>query len=84
MGILPLQFTAATNALTYALDGSEYFSLAPITLGQKSTSLHVRRVNGEALTLPAIVRIDTPNEFAYYQNGCILPYVLRRLANGSP
>jgi len=84
MGILPLQFTAATNALTYALDGSEYFSLAPITMGQKSTSLQVRRVNGEALTLPAIVRIDTPNEFAYYQNGGILPYVLRRLANGSP
>jgi aconitate hydratase len=26
------------------------------------------------------VRIDTPQEIAYYRNGGILPYVLRQLA----
>jgi len=30
----------------------------------------------------ATVRIDTPQEIRYYQNGGILPYVLRQLISG--
>jgi aconitate hydratase len=35
---------------------------------------------GEPIQFIAHVRIDTPNEFAYFQNGGILHYVLRNLA----
>ena len=34
---------------------------------------------GDPITFTATVRIDTPQEVLYYQNGGILQYVLRQL-----
>jgi aconitate hydratase len=79
MGILPLQFSAGESAASLGLDGTEEFSLDAVVENQKDLKLRVKRTNGDAFTVATLVRIDTPNEFSYYQNGGILHYVLRRL-----
>lgn len=81
MGILPVQFSDGNSALSLKLDGTEHFSIPAVTVGQKEVTVSVKRMNGEILTFSARIRIDTPNEFAYYENGGILHYVLRWLAS---
>jgi aconitate hydratase len=80
MGILPLQFVAGESADSLRLDGTEYFSIPAVAVGQELVEVAVRRASGKTLGFSAIIRIDTPNEFAYYENGGILHFVLRRLA----
>ncbi len=81
MGVLPLQFEDGTSAQTLGLDGTETLDVVGIegTLRprQKAT-LRIRR-NGGAVDVPVTVRIDTPIEVDYYENGGILPFVLRQL-----
>ena len=36
--------------------------------------------DGKVTEFTTVLRIDTPQEVAYYQHGGILPYVLRQLA----
>ncbi|MFT6644988.1 MAG: aconitate hydratase [Patiriisocius sp.] len=81
MGILPLQFSDGDSAMSLKLDGTEHYSIPAVIVGQKEVAVTVNRANGENLTFEARIRIDTPNEFAYYENGGILHYVLRRLAS---
>lgn len=80
MGILPLQFMAEESADVLNLDGTEYFSIPAIAEGQESVVVSARRESGGMISFKAKIRIDTPNEFAYYENGGILHFVLRRLA----
>lgn len=81
MGILPLQFRAEESADVLNLEGTEYFSIPAIAEGQKSVVVSARRESGGMVSFKAKIRIDTPNEFAYYENGGILHFVLRRLAD---
>jgi aconitate hydratase len=81
MGILPLQFEAGQSVASLGLTGEETFDIVGLaevvkkaTVGQKLV------VKAGTKTFTALVRIDTPNEFAYYQHGGILQYVLRQLA----
>ncbi|MCW8905998.1 MAG: aconitate hydratase AcnA [Sedimenticola sp.] len=83
MGILPLQFATGESAESLGLDGSEIYSIPAVQAGQRNTQVVARRADGESVQFQAIVRIDTPNEFSYYENGGILHYVLRRLAQDS-
>jgi len=80
MGILPLQFADKDSVKSLGLDGTEQFSISAVAVGQKDVTVAARRSNGEQLEFETRIRIDTPNEFSYYQNGGILHYVLRRLA----
>jgi aconitate hydratase len=41
------------------------------------------KTDGSEHRFTATVRIDTPQEIRYYENGGILPYVLRQLLSGS-
>ncbi|GAB3279313.1 aconitate hydratase AcnA [Parahaliea aestuarii] len=82
MGILPLQYLGDDSADSLELDGSETFAIPAVAKGQEEVTVTVTRSNGEELTFATRVRIDTPNEYAYYENGGILHYVLRRLAAG--
>ena len=87
MGILPLQFVNGETVESLALTGEETYSFP----GLKAL-LDARFANGRELTVEvtdakkqtrsfkAKVRIDTPQEILYYQNGGILQYVLRQLA----
>jgi len=81
MGILPLQFSDGDSALSLKLDGTEHYWIPAVTVGQKEVVVTVKRADGESQRFNARIRIDTPNEFAYYENGGILHYVLRRLAS---
>ena len=84
MGVLPLQFEEGTNARTLELDGTETFDIAGLTSlrPQQKVKLTIHRANGQAQDVPVTLRIDTPIEVEYYQNGGILPFVLRQLMSG--
>jgi len=87
MGVLPLQFLAGENAQTYALDGTETFSVSgldPLNRGETVARVSVRavRVSGESVEFEARLRIDTPTEADYYRHGGVLNFVLRQLAAG--
>ena len=87
MGILPLQFESGQSAESLGLTGEEVFDLEGIRrmLEQKfaqGRTLTVKATDGAGVArdFKATVRIDTPQEILYYENGGILQYVLRQLA----
>jgi aconitate hydratase len=87
MGILPLQFLEGENVASLGLTGEETYDFAGLR-----DLLDAKFANGKVLTVEATasdgskksfqttVRIDTPQEILYYENGGILQYVLRQLA----
>jgi len=77
MGILPLQFSDGDSAESLGLEGNEQFSIEPVERGQKSTQMTVTKVDGSTRTVALTVRIDTANEYTYYEHGGILHYVIR-------
>ncbi len=91
MGILPLQFLPGQNAESLHLTGEEVFAIGDMP-GQLKAMLDGKFADGKIVTVlaesdlgktiefSATVRIDTPQEILYYQNGGILQYVLRQLA----
>jgi aconitate hydratase len=95
MGILPLQFMLGQNAESLHLSGEEVFAIGD-TPGELKAMLEGKFADGRLVTVfaesdlgkttefSATVRIDTPQEILYYQNGGILQYVLRQLAGKSP
>ncbi|HVZ73666.1 MAG TPA: aconitate hydratase AcnA [Polyangia bacterium] len=87
MGILPLQFAAGENVASLGLTGEEVFEtvglpamLASGFAGGKTLTVKATSADGKSKDLKVTVRIDTPQEIAYYQHGGILHYVLRSLA----
>lgn len=79
MGVLPLQFVEGESRDSLALKGDEVFSFAPLEKGAKQLKVTAKNPQGEEKTFTVNVRIDTPKEWAYYQHGGILQYVLRQL-----
>ena len=77
MGILPLQFKEGDSASSLSLRGDETYSIAPVERGQKEVQVTVAPDDGEARQFMMDVRIDTANEFTYFENGGILHYVIR-------
>ena len=81
MGILPLQYNDGDNAESLGLTGTEVFSITGLQNGAaKSVTVTAKSDNGSEKSFDVKVRIDTPQEVEYYQNGGILHYVLRQLA----
>jgi len=80
MGILPLQYLSGDTAASLGLDGSEHFTIPAVTRGQSRIEVCAQRDGGEEIRFETAIRIDTPNEFAYFEHGGILHYVLRKLA----
>jgi len=85
MGILPLQFREGESAAELGLDGSERISVGEIDFSEglpkpREVEVEAVRADGTQLVFNAIVRVDTPTEGRYYENGGILQYVLRDLA----
>lgn len=85
MGILPLQFTDCENVSTLGLDGSESYRIESPRLDENgklltpSVEVCATKSDGSQVCFSATVRIDTPTEGKYYENGGILQYVLREL-----
>jgi aconitate hydratase len=87
MGILPLQFAAGENVASLGLTGEEVFETVGLAqmldsgfAGGKTLTVRAAAAGGKVKDLKTLVRIDTPQEIAYYQHGGILHYVLRSLA----
>ncbi len=83
MGVLPLQFCAGESWQTLGIQGDETFTIEGINADlqpRSEVTVRARRADGSALAFQATVRIDTPVEIEYYQNGGILHTVLRQLA----
>jgi aconitate hydratase len=81
MGVLPLQFFDGQDAASLGLTGEEVFSIKGHTAADaKTVTVTATPEQGEPITFRAQVRIDTPKERDYYENGGILHYVLRQLA----
>ncbi len=82
MGVLPLVFHGDTNRKSLNLTGEETISLKGLAGGIKprmKVDMVITRKDGSSQTVPLLCRIDTLDEVAYYQNGGILPYVVRGL-----
>jgi aconitate hydratase len=78
MGILPLQFKEGEGADSLGLTGKETFSFDfggdTVSVGQ---DVSVTASNGTKFLTKC--RLDTDPEVAYFMNGGILRYVLRKL-----
>jgi len=86
MGVLPLQFQPGETAGSLGLTGEEIYSIEGLPEaiasrfhGGRSLSVTAERAPGSLLRFSVSVRIDTPQEIRYYENGGILPYVVRQL-----
>ena len=81
MGVLPLQFLDGEDADSLGLTGKETFGITGQTDPSADTvTVTATSTDGSETSFQAKVRIDTPKERDYYENGGILHYVLRQLA----
>jgi aconitate hydratase len=82
MGIAPFVFEGGKTRNDYALTGREVVDIAGLS-GKIAPGMRVvAKVTYPDLTtreMPLLLRIDTADEVAYFENGGILPYVLRNL-----
>src|SRR6201986_4082663 len=86
MGILPLQFADGQNVESLGLTGEETFDFPGLKAlldskfaNGKTLRVKANSADGKGKELETQVRIDTPQEIIYYENGGILQYVLRQL-----
>ena len=78
MGILPLQFKAGESADTHGLDGTETFSI-DMQGGSLDVNQDVTVTTSTGKSFKTTCRLDTDPEVAFFKNGGILQYVLRKL-----
>jgi aconitate hydratase len=80
MGVLPLQFPDGGSADSLGLTGEELITVGDLDGGNaKSVTVTAEREGAAPVSFEATVRLDTPNEIRYFQNGGILQTVLRDL-----
>ena len=82
MGVLPLQFKEGENKESLGLTGKEVYDITGISAGLEpgqDVTITATSDDGSVKTFKALVRLDTPVEVDYYQNGGILQTVLRNM-----
>jgi aconitate hydratase len=81
MGVLPLVFNADDSVETLGLDGSERYTIQGIeTIApRQQLTVTAEKSDGSQITFEVIARLDTDVDVAYFKNGGILPYVLRKI-----
>ncbi|HEY8176218.1 MAG TPA: aconitate hydratase AcnA [Gemmatimonadaceae bacterium] len=84
MGVLPLEFTNFETRLSLGLTGFETYDIVGLDAKLRSRATLTVKARGADGTkeFKVLCRIDTPEELRYYENGGILPYVLRQLVGG--
>ena len=80
MGVLPLVFEDGQDAGSLGLTPGHVFDVEGLVKGAKTVTVTATAPDGERTRFTARVRIDTPKEWEYYENGGILHYVVRQLA----
>ncbi len=84
MGVLPLQFQPGDSAASLGLTGRETYSIRGLAEGlspRQRLTVETRGERGEERRFAVIARLDGPIDVGYYEQGGILPAVLRRLAS---
>ena len=86
MGVLPLEFEPGTTAAGLGLTGRETIDIEGIAglveddfEGGRKLNVVATADDGTRTEFKVVVRLDTPQEVAYYHHGGILQYVLRQL-----
>ena len=82
MGILPLQFRQGENKESLGLTGHETYDIVGIEQHLKphqQVTVKVTREDGSTFSFQTLARLDSAIDVTYYQNGGILPTVLRKL-----
>jgi aconitate hydratase len=80
MGVLPLQLPDGETLASLGLTGEEEVTVGDLENGEaKTVEVTATRESADDITFEATVRLDTPNEVRYLQNGGILHRVLRDL-----
>ena len=81
MGALPLVFTEGNSWESLGLDGSETFYISEIEDMKPRKIMQVKAVkeDGSEINFQAMSRLDTPVDVDYFENGGILPFVLRKI-----
>jgi aconitate hydratase len=84
MGILPLQFLPGESAASLGLSGRERFAIGGLEAGlsprQRVGVIATSDDDDSQRRFEAIARLDGPIDVGYFEQGGILPAVLRRLA----
>ena len=80
MGVLPLVFEDGENAESLRLTPEHVFDIGGLVKGAEFVAVTATAPDGTRTRFDARVRIDTPKEWEYYENGGILHYVVRQLA----
>ena len=81
MGVLPLIFSDGQSAQSLGLDGSETFTISGIAgmTPRKQLSVKAVKEDGSEITFTVISRLDTEVDVEYFENGGILPCVIRKM-----
>ena len=83
MGVLPLQFLPGESAASLGLSGRETFAIGGLEAGltpRQRLVVVASDDDGTERRFEAIARLDGPIDVGYFEQGGILPAVLRRLA----
>ncbi len=80
MGVFPLTFQSGQTAASLGLDGTEVYDFDGLTNGSREARVTATSRSGKATSFAVNVRVDTPKEWEYMENGGILHFVLRQLA----
>jgi aconitate hydratase len=81
MGVLPLVFKKGDSYESLGLDGTETYSITGIENMTPRKMLQVNAVkkDGSEINFEVMARLDTEIDIEYFENGGILPYVLRKI-----
>ena len=83
MGVLPLVFKEKESWESLCLDGAESFFITGIEDMEPRKVIQVKAVkeDGSTTKFEVVARLDTGVDVDYFENGGILPYVLRKVMN---
>jgi aconitate hydratase len=82
MGVLPLQFKPGENMATLGLTGTESFDIRGINSSlrpRQEITVAASKADGQVISFQTIARLDNHMEVSYYQQGGILPHMLRKM-----
>ncbi|MGH8249996.1 MAG: aconitate hydratase AcnA [Steroidobacteraceae bacterium] len=80
MGVFPLTFCEGQTSRALGLDGTETYDVDGLAAGSRQAMVHATAADGRVISFAVNVRVDTPKEWEYMDNGGILHFVLRQLA----
>jgi len=85
MGVLPLVFKENVSWESLGLKGFESYFVTGIESMEPRKVLQIKAVkeNGSAIEFEAVARLDTGIDVDYFENGGILPYVLRKVMSAT-